>query len=453
MKGEAPSIDILERALAAAHADEADAVFLSVDQNISRFANSQLHQNMSEESASLTLRVIVDGAMGVATTTSFEQEEIEKTAEIAREAAKHSQPVPGFAGLYRDDEPLPAVHSFDEETAKIAPAAKARALRAMFDRGAAAKIELAGSYSTGSASVACANTHGIRRDARMTHADATVIAIGAAGSGYATGRHRRSSDLDIEALGEEAIVKATLASDRLEDLEPGTYDVILEPPALAEVFEWMNMIAFTGQSFEDGSSFFVGNVGKQVVGDNFTLADDATSYMPFPFDLEGLPKRAVTLIDRGIVRTPVVDKAWADRLGLRATGNAWGLGSPEHGAALHLVMSGGDSSREQMIASTKLGIWVTRFNYVNGLLEPKTALMTGTTRDGTFLIRDGRVAARLPNLRWTQSMVEAFSNIEALSSERRSVGTWYNMFGGTLAPVTKIRGWHITGKQESAPSA
>ena len=100
-----------------------------------------------------------------------------------------------------------------------------------------------------------------------------------------------------------------------------------------------------------------------------------------------------------------------------------------------------------MIASTKLGIWVTRFNYVNGLLEPRTALMTGTTRDGTFLIRDGKVAARLPNLRWTQSMVEAFSNIESMSRERRSTGTWYNMFGGTLAPVTKIRGWNITGKK------
>jgi predicted Zn-dependent protease len=105
-----------------------------------------------------------------------------------------------------------------------------------------------------------------------------------------------------------------------------------------------------------------------------------------------------------------------------------------------------------MIASTKLGIWVTRFNYVNGLLEPRTALMTGTTRDGTFLIRDGKVAARLPNLRWTQSMVEAFSNIESLSRERRSVGTWYNMFGGTLAPVAKIRGWNITGKQETRSS-
>jgi PmbA protein len=443
--------NILERALAAARADEADAAFVSIDQNITRFANSQIHQNMSEESASLTLRVILNGAMGVATTTVFDDEEIARTAELAREAARHSNPIQGFTGLYRDNEPVPQLDTFDERTAAISPLEKARSLRAIFDRGARASIHFAGAYSTGAGSVACGNTHGVRRFAKMTHADATAIAIGPHGSGYATARERSAGAIDIGLLGDEAILKATLASQRTEDLEPGTYDVILEPPALAEVFDWMNMIAFTGQSFEDGSSFFVGNLGKRVLGENFTLADDSIDYMPFPFDVEGLPKRRVTLIEGGVIRTPVLDKPWADRLGLAPTANAWHLGAPDHGAAFHLVMSGGASSREQMIATTKLGIWITRFNYVNGLLEPKSALMTGTTRDGTFLVRDGEVVARLPNLRWTQSMVEAFSNIEALSHERRSVGTWYNMFGGTLAPVVKIRGWNITGKQETGP--
>ncbi len=448
MRSEAESFDILARALEAAGADEADAAFISVDQNISRFANSQVHQNMSEESASLTLRLVVDGAMGVATTTAFEPDEIARTVDVARETARHSNAVEGFKGLYRDNEPVPQLDSFDEATAALSPLEKAKALRTMFDRGASAGVQFAGAHTTGSASVAVGNTHGVRRYAPLTFSDLTVIAIGGKGSGYATRRERRASDVDVAALGDEATLKATLASDTIEDLAPGAYDVILEPPALAEVFDWMSMIAFTGQSFEDGSSFFVGNLGKRTLGGNVTLIDDATTYQPFPFDIEGRPKRPVTLVEQGIIRTPVLDTAWADRLGLEPTANAWHLGSPEHGAAFHLTMSGGSATRDEMLASTKLGIWVTRFNYVNGLLEPKTALMTGTTRDGTFLIRDGKVAARLPNLRWTQSMVEAFSNIESLSRERRSIGTWYNMFGGTLAPVTKIRGWNFTGKQE-----
>jgi PmbA protein len=449
MRGEAESFAILEQVLRAANADEADAVLISSDQNISRFANSQLHQNMSEESASLTLRVIVNGAMGVATTSSFEPEEIAAAADIAREAARHSNPVQGFKGLYRDDDPLPRLDTFDDATARISPEAKAKVLRAMFDKHA--RLQFAGAYSTGVTAVAAANTHGVRRFARTTHCDATVIALTSDSSGYATQREQRTSRLDLESLGDEATLKATLAHGKTEDIEEGPYDVILEPPALAEVFDWMNMIAFTGQSFEDGSSFFVGNLGKRVLGERFTLRDDANDpdFLPFPFDMEGMPKQPVTIIENGVIRTPVLDKAWADRLGLQPTANAWSLGSSEHGSAFHLSMAGGDATREEMIRSTKLGIWVTRFNYVNGLLEPKTALMTGTTRDGTFLIRDGEVAARLPNLRWTQSMVEAFANIESLSRERRNVGTWYNAFGGTRAPVTKIRQWHVTGKQES----
>ena len=450
MRDERGSYDILERALAAAGADEADAAFVSSDHNISRFANSQLHQNMSEESAWLTLRVIVNGAMGVATTTSFDDEEIVRTAALAREAARHAHPVQDFKGLYQDNEPLPHVDAFDDATAALAPMEKAKALRTMFDRHA--DVLFAGAYATGSASVACGNTHGVRRYTTMTDADATVIAIAKSGSGYATRRERSATKMDLPELGAEATLKATLCADSVEDLQPGAYDIILEPPALAEVFDWMNMIAFTGQSYEDGSSFFVGNLGKRILGENFTLLDDSldAAFLPFPFDIEGLPKRRVALVENGVIRTPVLDKAWADRLGLAPTAHAWSLGSPEHGAAFHLSMAGGDSTREEMIASTKLGIWVTRFNYVNGLLEPKTALMTGTTRDGTFLIRDGRITARLPNLRWTQSMVEAFSSIESLSKERRIVGTWYNSFGGTLAPVVKIRGWNITGKQEQS---
>ena len=447
MRDERESFAILDRALTAA-GTEADATFISVDQNISRFANSNVHQNMSEISACLTLRVIVDGSMGVASTTSFDDDEIRRTAELAREAAKHSSPLQNFSGLNRDNSPLPSVQTFDERTAGITPAEKARSLRTMFDRGRAHDVQFAGAYLTSRASVACANTHGVRRYAPLTFADSTVIALHVRGSGYATHCGRRADEVDVLALGEEATTKATLRLDNIEDIDPGAFDVILEPPALAEVFEWMTMIAFTGQAFEDGSSFLVDRLGQQITGTNFTVADDAVdaAFLPFPFDLEGFAKRRVPLIENGIARTPMTDKAYADRLRLAANGGTWHLGAADHGTSFHVSIAAGESTREEMLASTKLGIWVTRFNYVNGLLEPKSALMTGTTRDGTFLIRDGEVAARLPNLRWTQSMIEALSNIESLTRERRRVATWYNMFGGTIAPVMKVRDWHFTGK-------
>jgi len=447
MRSERESYAILDRGLSAADTPEADAVLISTDQNFSRFANSNLHQNMSEISAGLTLRVIVDGCMGVASTSSLDADEIANTAALAREAAKHAGRLQNFTGLYRDLSDAPKLDTFDERTARVFPAEKASALRTMFDRGRKASVQFAGNYTTSASSVACANTHGVRRYAQITFADATVIALHEKGSGYATRCARRCDEVDVLALGEEATFKATLRLDNIQDIEPGAYDAILEPPALAEVFEWMTMIAFTGQSYEDGSSFIVDRLGQRVGGENFTVADDATdpSFLPFPFDLEGFPKMRIPIIERGVARTPMVDKAYADRLRLAPNGGAWHLGSPDHGTAFHIDIAGGDATRDEMIRSTKRGIWVTRFNYVNGLLEPKTALMTGTTRDGTFLIRDGEVVARLPNLRWTQSMIEAISNIEALSSERRRVATWYNMFGGTMAPTMKVRNWNFSG--------
>jgi PmbA protein len=99
-----------------------------------------------------------------------------------------------------------------------------------------------------------------------------------------------------------------------------------------------------------------------------------------------------------------------------------------------------------MIAATERGVWITRFHYLNGLLDPKSAMMTGMTRDGTFLIEDGRLAGRLPNLRWTQSIVEAFRSIAELGRERRAVGTFWNPLGGSLLPAARIHGWKITGQ-------
>jgi PmbA protein len=438
------------RAALDAAGTEADAVFTSTDQNISRFANSNLHQNMSEVSSELTLRVIVNGAMGVASTTVFDHDELARTAELAREAAKHSHPLRNFSGLYRGGEGVPSLRTVHEDVMSVTAVDKARALKAMFDRGRERGVNFAGSFATAISSIACANTHGVERHEGLTQSEGVVIAIKGGQSGYATAISRGL--VDIGALGEEATFKATLAEDHMEDLEPGAFDVILEPPATAEVIEWLNMVAFTGQSYDDGSSFLAGNIGKLLLGTNCTIADDALdeSFMPFPFDLEGLPKRVVPLIEKGLARTPAIDKAYADRLGLPPTATAWSLGGGEHGTSLHTTIAGGTATREELIASTPLGIWVTRFNYVNGLLEPKSALMTGTTRDGTFLIRDGRVVARLPNLRWTQSIVEAFGNIEGLTSERRAVGAWFNSFGGTLAPIMKIRGWNFTGKQDSS---
>lgn len=444
------AIDVVDRALRVSEGDEADAIVFMSDGNLTRFANSSVHQNLSERSGSLAIRVVAGGKLGVASTSSLDDDGIRRAAALALELARRSEPLEGFTGLSRDLTPSPDVPSLDEATAALAPIAKTTELKAMFEEGARAGVQFAGNFSTGVTSAAAGNSHGIRREARFTTADALVIALDGRHSGYATRCSRRVSGVNVRALGTEAVEKATMLRGTEETLPPGDYTVILEPAALAEAFEWMNMISLSGQSYEDGSSFFVGHLGERVLGENVTLTDDALDpgFMPFPFDMEGLPKRRVALVERGVLRTPALDTIAAARLGMAPTASAVSLESAEHGMAMHLAMAPGESTREEMIASTELGIWVTRFNYVNGLLDPRVALMTGMTRDGTFLIRDGRIAARLPNLRWTQSMVAALSDVESLSLDRRAIATWWNPVGATLAPTVKVRKWAITGVQE-----
>ncbi|MGA7617646.1 MAG: TldD/PmbA family protein [Thermoanaerobaculia bacterium] len=443
MQSQDEALSILDATIASCGGDEADAILIAADGNISRFASSSLHQNMSERSRSLTIRVVAGGRIGIASTTSLDIDEIRRTAAIALSAAERSEPVPKFKGLSDSNEDVLPLETWDEATATIAPREKAEALKRMFDAGAAKKVEFAGSYSTTSGSVAVGNSHGIRRWSPITHADGIVIALSPSDSGFATRASRRAHDVDIVALGDEATEKATLVAGRKAPFDAASIDVILEPAALAEVFEWMNGITFCGNAYEDGSSFFVGQRGTRLVHPSVTLADDATDpdFLPFPFDLEGLAKRRVPLIEEGTIAGPLLDKIMADRLGMQPTGSSSGPESDDHGSALHLVMAGGSSTREELIGTTERGIWVTRFNYVNGLLDPKIALMTGMTRDGTFLIENGRVTKRLPNLRWTQSMLEALSHVDGITAERRVIGAWWNLLGGMLLPTVRIRNW------------
>ncbi|HUP63950.1 MAG TPA: TldD/PmbA family protein [Thermoanaerobaculia bacterium] len=448
MKDLAAAEKAVEMALEISSGDEADAVCMVTDRSLSRFASSVIHQNMAERAASLTIRVFERGSAGVATTSSIDKAGIEAAAALALDLARRSQPIPDFRGLHRSAS-RPAGNAWDEATARMTPAEKAESLRDVFERGRRDNLLFAGSFSTTSGALAAGNSHGVRQSAPLTAADISLIALGrGSASGYATAMSRRIAEIDVPALAAAASMKATMLEGKEETLEPGTWTVILEPAAITEVLDWLNNIAFSGQSFEDGSSLLVGNAGRRIMGENLTIEDDAVdpSFLPFPFDLEGLPKRKIALIEKGVARGPLTDKVAADRLGIEPTASAASLGGQERGMGLHLSMSGGDETLESLIAGTERGIWVTRFHYLNGLLDPKTALMTGMTRDGTFLIRNGSVVARLPNLRWTQSMVEAFSAIEGLTRERRIVGSYWNPLGGTRSPAVKIANWKISGR-------
>jgi predicted Zn-dependent protease len=212
---------------------------------------------------------------------------------------------------------------------------------------------------------------------------------------------------------------------------------------------YLGYLGLGAQSMQENRSFMSGRIGQKITGNNITIWDDGFDPrgVMFPFDYEGVPKQKVMLIEEGIARGVVYDTASAQReVGQVSTGH--GLPAPNTMGPIptSLFMKPGVATHEEMIASTKKGIWVTRFHYVNPV-HPVKAILTGMTRDGTFLIEDGKITRPLKNLRFTQSILEAFSHAEMLGRDLKMIKMGFGSFA-TCAPAAKINGFTFTGATE-----
>ena len=283
---------------------------------------------------------------------------------------------------------------------------------------------------------------------RTTVAHLMTVVMGENSSGYAAAASADVTQLDPEAIARRAVDKAVRSRNPTE-IEPGAYTVILEEEAVADMLRTLSFIGLGALSVQEGRSFMNGQFGSKIVGDNITIWDDGHDPrgLALSFDFEGVPKQRVTLIEKGIAKAVVYDSFTAGREeGKVSTGHS--LPAPNTFGPLptNLFMAPGEATKEEMLASTKRGIWVTRFHYTNPVHQLKTVL-TGMTRDGTFLIENGRITRPLKNLRFTQSILEAFSRAEMLGSELELT----RLGGGNsavCAPAAKIREFQFTGTTE-----
>lgn len=249
-------------------------------------------------------------------------------------------------------------------------------------------------------------------------------------------------------IGRIAVDKA-IQSKNPTSIDPGAYTVILEEDAVATMMFFLGYLGFSALAVQEGRSFMSGHVGEKVTGDNITIWDDGFDPrgVILPFDFEGVPKQKVMLIENGVAKNAVYDTATAAREpGKKSTGH--GLPAPNTMGPLpiNLIMKPGSVSKEEMIASTEKGIWVTRFHYVNPV-HPVKAILTGMTRDGTFLIENGKITRPLKNLRFTQSILEAFANAEMFSRELKMIKMGFGNFA-SCAPAVKIKDFTFTGATE-----
>jgi len=437
---------VADAALGVSGVDGVEVLFMHEWAGLTRFARSSVHQSTWREDTGIRVRVVAGGRTGVAATNGFSEASAREAAASAREMALVSSPDPDFAGLApRADAPV-REGGFDDATASTTPEARATSIVALAGQ-VRDGFQAAGAYETAAAEIAVANTEGQFCWAPYTRASVTtVVSGGEEGSGFGERISMRAVNLDFEEIGRRAMDKA-VASQRPRDAAPGRYTVILEPAATSTLSEFLAYLGFGGRTLAEGRSCFSGKEGERVAAPSISIRDDALAprTLGIPFDFEGTPKKQVTLVENGVFKGGVHDRRSAKQAGSESTGHALPAPNPEGPFPLNVCVDAGDATVEQMIASTERGLLVTRFHYAN-VVNPMDAVITGMTRDGTFLIEGGEIVGPVKNLRFTQSIPEALKRTELVGRDRELAGEFF--FADSLVPALKLGDFQFTSASD-----
>lgn len=414
---------------------EAEVYVTSGLSSLTRFANSVIHQNVGEEVRRVELRVALDGRLANASTNRTYGDELHGFVDDTIGAARLRPVDPDWAGL-APAAPTPAMAAYDDATHHAAPDERAAVVRD-FVR-AAVDLRAAGYCSTAGTSVAFANSAGQRAAARVSEAVLDGIHQTGSSAGSAHRSSGRLGDIDGDAVGWTAADRARRSADA-RDIEPGTYEVVLGPVAAAEVLLFLGYYGFNGRAATEDRSFV--RIGEQQFDERLTIVDDATDRrtVGVGFDHEGTPKQPLVLVRDGVSVAVVHDRRSAAKAGTRSTGHA--DGTDEVGPVpANLFVAPGASSYNDLVSQMRRGLLVTELHYAR-VLDPKTLVVTGLTRNGTFLVEDGKVVGAVGNLRFTQSFVAALSPGRVLG-----VGNDGALVAGrTWVPSLHLASWHFTG--------
>jgi PmbA protein len=437
---------VAEAALDLPGADGAEVLVVHDWTGLTRFAGSAIHQSTFREDTGIKVRVVSGGRVGVASTNEMTKEGAARAARSALELAEMAAPDPLFPGLAPRADAPERPDSFDEHTASTTPRDRAESV-ALLVAECGEGFHAAGACETTASEVALANSEGQLCHTALTQATvSTVVSGGDGGTGFAEVTAGRFGEIDAADVGRRAFEKAR-SSRSPQELDPGRYEVVLEPPAVATLLAFLAYLGFGGRAIAEGRSCFSDSIGKKMMSDRVTIVDDALSSQTIgmPFDFEGTPKKRVTLVDRGVVKGGVHDRRSARQAGTETTGHALPPPNPEGPFPLNLFLEPGDAQLADMVAGTERGLLVTRFHYSN-IVHPTAAVITGMTRDGTWLIENGRIAHSVKNFRFTQSIIEALHDVEAVGAETELASEFF--FAASRVPALKVSSFQFTGKSD-----
>ena len=446
--------DIFSRIRKLATADEVECLFYGGNSALTRFANNTIHQNVAEENFGVSVRTAFGGRTARATTNAFDDESLQRVVEASESLARVQQEDSDLLPVPESDksvQPTQATRYF-EETAALTPAERAEAVGKIVAIAQKHKLTTAGIFASSEAVEGIFNSRGLSDWHTQTSAEISITMLAPDSSGWQKANSPNVANLNPANLAEIAASKA-VKSAAPREIAAGKYTVILEPSAVLDMVGFA-FFDFGGLAILDQRSFLSNRIGARLFGENISIWDDVAHPLQSgaPFDGEGVRRQRLKLVENGVVKRLVYARASAEKMKkseyagvvgpIEATGHGFPIPNEMGEAPMNIVFEPPRDPKtvEQMIASTDRGILVTRLWYIREV-DPYEKILTGMTRDGTFLVEDGRVVCGLRNFRFNQSLIEMLSRVEQMSAPVRTSGEEaFDM----VVPAMKVEGFNFT---------
>jgi PmbA protein len=454
--------DIFDRVKKFTIAEEVE-VFISGGRfALTRFANNVIHQNVEEENHIVSVRTAFGGRTARAFTNKLDDESLRQAVKASESLAKVQHPDPDLLPVPSPQESLlkgkegggtdQLPSRYFDSTAAITPEIRADGVRKIVGVADRHRLTTAGVYSSGESFEGVFNSRGLSTWHTQTSAEVSITMLAGNSSGWQKSNSPDVQNLDPLRLAEIAAQKAVDSADP-RGIPAGKYTVILEPAAVLDIVGFM-FWDYSGMAILDQRSFLTGRIGTQLFGENITIFDDVSHPLQAgsPFDGEGVRRQKVELVENGVVKRVVYARATAERMKrsefkddvgkIAATGHGLLLPNEIGEVPQNIVFAPADNVQtvDQMIASTDRGVLVTRLWYIREV-EPFEKMLTGMTRDGTFLVENGRVQGGVRNFRFNESLIHMLSNVEAMSTPVRSSGEEsFDM----VVPAMKVHEFNFT---------
>ncbi len=421
-----------------------EVIFFKNKNSLTRIGDNEISQNVFTDSEYADVRLQKDGINFKFSLNKFDDESLDTAFKNALLSFKYMKKENNFFPLLKTQVKIDYKRHYDEETANLSPAFRAEKAKKIVSYCAKKGMTAYGIISNGSSEIIIANTNGVYQ--RTTETSLNYDMTIKYGLGYgAASAYSNKSDINYEEINARAIEKAQISKNP-SDIKPGKYTVVLEPQPANELLSFLGYYGFSGLAYVEKRSFVSEAMGKKIFPDFITLTDNAIDGKAagMPFDFEGWPKEKVELISEGVIKNIVTDRSIAKKTGFRYTGHSLPQPNSNGSIAMNIEMKEGNKSLEDMIKDCEKGLLITQFHYTN-CLKPKDVEMTGMTRNGTFLIENGKIKKAVKNLRFTQSAIEAFKNIKCVGDKAELFGGY---FGKSACPALTIKDFNFSSGTE-----